>query len=918
MIINARIKPLLAAITTTAAILAAVFFLARAETSLHAEKSRLDALHRVGTISAAIEGALNSRAVVSNSLAAYVSVNPGISNEQFQSFASRLISNHNGFINIQLARDNIVSHLYPLKGHEAAIGLKLLDIPAQKEAVILAMNTKKTVIAGPISLRQGGVAFISRTPVFLSGQDKSRYWGLAQALIDTNVIFREAGLLDKSAHMRYALRGRDGLGAVGEIFWGDPEVFRMNPVVIDVTIPNGSWQLAAVPERGWSAEDSASGLLWVIGGCVSLLSSTLVWSLMRTKEALQEQFNFQRALINAIPSPIFYKDTAGVFQGCNKAFETYIGRAGNELIGRTVYDIAPKELAKLYDSMDAALFRSPGIQIYEGEVLHSDGTRHDVIFNKATFNDTREKTAGLVGVMLDITDRKRAEEQLKKFALSVENSPVSVIITNDMGTIEYVNPKFVQVTGYLAEEALGRNPRILKSGLTGIPVYSELWRTITSGDIWEGEFINKKKNGEVYWESARIAPIKNNTGRTTHFVAIKEDITERKKFEEALQSARERADNANRSKSEFLANMSHEIRTPMNAIIGMTDLAVDMAVNAEQKDYLSMIKQASESLLTIINEILDFSKIEAGRLDIENIDFGLHETVKNVMNTFKFQACKKGVELSCHIAADVPETVKGDPTRIRQILLNLVGNAMKFTDKGIVSIELKNNGEGKKGSPVLLFSVKDTGIGIAPGKKEKIFESFSQADASTSRKYGGTGLGLTISMNLVRMMGGKIWVESTPEVGSVFHFTIRFTEGDPEKVKKAVPEQVIPSTMQPLRILLVEDNALNQILAVRLLEKYGHTVTLANNGKEALSLLANNEFDAVFMDVQMPEMDGYETTKAIRSGSGVLNVNVPIIAMTANAMEGDRETCLAAGMDDYVSKPIRVLDLMSALGRLNN
>lgn len=382
--------------------------------------------------------------------------------------------------------------------------------------------------------------------------------------------------------------------------------------------------------------------------------------------------------------------------------------------------------------------------------------------------------------------------------------------------------------------------------------------------------------------------------------------------EEALIRAKEQAEQANKAKSEFLANMSHEIRTPMNAILGMTEIAVDMAVHSEQRDYLLMIKQAAESLLGIINDILDFSKIEAGRLELEMIDFDLYDCIRTVVNTFNFSARKKGINLSYEIAQGVPRVVVGDPIRLKQIFINLVGNALKFTEKGSIKITAQPEPNAQD---MIVFAVSDTGIGIPPDKKEKIFESFCQVDASTTRKYGGTGLGLTICANLTKLMDGRIWVESEQDKGSVFYFTARLKEGDITKITQTAVKPIINTDIEPMDILLVEDNQLNQILAVRLLEKHGHKVTLAGNGKEALDILAHSDFDLVFMDVQMPVLNGLETTKIIRAGSSVKNPHIPIIAMTANAMEEDKQECLSAGMDDYISKPIRVADLLSVLSK---
>lgn len=642
--------------------------------------------------------------------------------------------------------------------------------------------------------------------------------------------------------------------------------------------------------------------------------------LKKAEDAIKYERNLLRGLIDNLPDAVYVKDKTFKKIIANPVDLAYMGlHSEADVLGKDDYDVYSKEVADSSFADDSFVFETGKPYLNkEDNFIDNLGKEHWMLNSKVPIRDAAGGIIGLVGIGREITERKKEETRLKLLETVITNATDGVIITQTDDTaihrhkIIFVNKAFSKITGYSLEEVIGKCPCLLQGAKTDMNEVARVRESLNRNEPCRMEVINYKKNGDEFWSNLAFSPISDNAGKFTHWIAIKRDVTEHKKLEQNYIRAKEVAEAASKAKSEFLANMSHEIRTPLNSVIGFSDLLMKTHLDTTQQQYNSIIFQSANSLLDIINEILDFSKIEAGKLEIDIHKTDILELTYQVSDVICYQAYKKNLELLLNIGQDVPRFIWTDAVRIRQILINLMGNAVKFTSKGEIELKLEVIRKEPDEKATIRFSVRDTGIGIHPENLQKIFEAFSQEDASTTRKYGGTGLGLAISKKMLALMGSELQVMSMPGLGSTFFFelVVKTLHGKPEEWE---------DMMHYKNTLIVDDNANNRLLLKEMLALQKIEAEEAENGLMAVKMLKRKKYDLILMDYNMPGIDGIETIRQIREDLHLGMDVQPIILLHSSAEdELVNSACNRFGVVQRLVKPIKITQLFEVMSKASH
>lgn len=757
-----------------------------------------------------LESIVNSRLHLAHGLSGYLRAGGATDEKNFSTFAEQLAGDLKGIRSLQLAPDGVVAYVWPLETNRQAIGHDLLADPGRRRAARRAIDEKQMWIAGPFELLQGGTALVARRPIFEEvAEGREQFWGFATVLVDYDAMIEEAGLDLVARDLDIGIRGKDGLGMDGEVFYGVPDIFERASITQSITLPAGTWIIAGTPPGGFrdgypgralfigAAAISSAGILMLLYYLVRL-PARQQQAIAAAVEEIERNERFINDAIEALPSGFVVYDRQGGLVMCNEKFrEMHPGSRASLRTGQTLEQI-------MHAALEAGDYRP--------------------IDNEA---DTEARLCAA------IRDRH------------------------------------------------------------GTPVELEL--------------------GDGRWVRAVERSMRD--GGT---VGFRVDITELKQSESELAQAKERAENANQAKSDFLASVSHEVRTPLNGVLGLLGvLKEDKKLAEEHRRYAETAHLSASHLLTILNEILDISKIEAGKLELEQLPFNPLEITRESLDMIATDADRKNLALRLDADPSTDVTVLGDSGRLRQVLLNLLSNAIKFTDHGEITVALRHRGES--GNRISMqIDVVDTGPGFDPGRVDELFERFTQADSSVVRRHSGTGLGLPISRHLVEMMGGTINAYARPGQGATFTICLDFERLQRDLSSKTEPLANVPTPnsagLPPVRVLAAEDSPTNQLVLAAMLEGTGYILDTVADGEEAVEALGRLRYDIVLMDIQMPVLDGVEAARLIRQRYPQF-ATVPIIALTANAMKGDRERYISAGMCDYLPKPLAKENLLQRLWR---
>ncbi|MFM7684475.1 MAG: PAS domain S-box protein [Actinomycetota bacterium] len=662
------------------------------------------------------------------------------------------------------------------------------------------------------------------------------------------------------------------------------------------------------------------------GAEVGLATDLHVEATNRLIEALVDAEKRMRRRIELLGDAVFETDGAGVVVFLSSAWSQITGRSVEDTMGTSLVDAVVD-----VDAAELAAALTPARHGFRVRVRfrRPDGRTVPTLVVTAPIED-----GGVVGVVQDISQEVASQEELSMLSIVASSTDNYVVITDAAGNTEWVNPAFEAKTGYTLREIIGRRPgHVLQGPESDKATVARIREAIAEGRSSREELVNYSKDGSSYWVQLQITPVRNEQGTVERYISVQIDVTRAKELEQEMQQqrasleaavvkrtaqlarAKDEAEAAARAKSSFVANMSHEMRTPLNAITGLTRLLAATELNTAQSDYVHKMASAAGVLMNTVTDVLDFSRVEADAVVLEAAPFRLSSMLRSVDAVVGTLARDKGLAFHLRLDPSLPEKVVGDRFRLEQVLINLAGNAVKFTSKGSVTVALRREAVGR--DVTVRFDVADTGVGIEPGEVQRLFQPFTQADSSTSRMYGGTGLGLAIVQRLVGLLGGSVQVDTEVGRGSTFGFSLRFATVDAgpsgSDVTGAIPRSS-GTKLLGVRVLVAEDNDFNQQVVAELLESEGALVTVVSSGAEALArVAAEARYDVVLMDVQMPGMDGMESTRRLRALQG--GADLLVIAMTANAFDAHRVACLAAGMNDFETKPVDLERLCRTIGR---